>query len=163
VSEILDLELNILVTEVNTIMFRFNHAVQRHQRAHDDMQRTFLDRKLPDQVWERYCEASIANWVDLVRYLDELDGKIREVKARAVLLVRQYDSPGDRRRRSNGLGKWRPIALDKKSVAAELAAYKVDRAKELDQSQKDAEYRWRDVRMGETPPAPGPSSGEHRG
>ena len=90
--DIFDIDLGKRVVSLNTHLARFNHDLEHFGRARESLQGAHLAGTLPLAVWQDAMQKEAPHWGDLEKYLDQVDDEVRDIFAREVLLVAQYDS-----------------------------------------------------------------------
>lgn len=133
--DVFDVEMSNLIVGMTTDLGRYNNDVEDLRRAHADLQHAHLGRTLPAEEWKEASSRMAPHWGQFVGILDKMDGDIRNILVRAVLLVNQYDSRRARWLRVIGIVRSWP--LDAKQVERARKRFDADRARLLAESARE--------------------------
>ena len=139
--DIFDRDLVKRVVGVNTDLSRYNQALEGLSRARYSLQTAHLAGTLPPPVWPDAMEKEAPRWQALATHLGALDGNVRDVYVRAVLLVGQYDGFRAGLLRFFGLGVVRSWSLRDEAVAKARRTFDAMREAELEASRQEIAER----------------------
>lgn len=134
--EVFDLDLAIKVSGLNTDISRYNRNLEARNRAHFGFLEALLAGDLSEAVWLAATRRMAPSWSVVTAHLDAIDKDVREIKARCVLLVRQYDSRKANLRRFFGFGNIRSWPLHPECVEEEIRKYDEERKQELERDRE---------------------------
>ena len=121
---------------LNTDLTRYNHDLEHLGQARESLQSAYLAVTLPQADWEKAMHMEAPHWDEIAAHLDAVDGMVRDVCVRAVLLVGQYDGRRARLLRFFGLGILRTWPLSSELVAKERQAFDERRNEQLEADKK---------------------------
>ena len=134
--DIIDIDLVNRVGSLNTNLTRYNHDLEHLGQARESLQSAYLAVTLPQADWEKAMHLEAPHWDEIAVHLDAVDGMVRDVCVRAVLLVGQYDGRRARLLRFFGLGVLRTWPLSSELVAKERQAFDERRNEQLKADRK---------------------------
>jgi hypothetical protein len=140
--DIFDIDLAKRVTSLNTSIARYNHDLEHLGLAREGLQGAHLAGTLPLDVWKDAMKKQAEHWADIESFLDKADDEVRDIFAREVLLVAQYDSFRATLLRFFGLGKLLTWPLNEERVARERRDLDASREQELEASRKRLAERY---------------------